>query len=189
MPGEFAELIRRGFPSLEVWQVDRLEAHFVLLQKWNQVLNLTAVRDPEEAVRRHYVESLFLASHLPAGAWRIADVGSGAGFPGVPVAVYRPECCVVLIESHQRKAAFLKEATRGWSNVRVVAQRAESVLDEFDWVIARAVRAEDVVRLLVRFGGRLAFLGGADAGSVKGVVWQDRIAVAGSSDSWLYLSV
>jgi 16S rRNA (guanine527-N7)-methyltransferase len=74
-----------------------LEMHFQLLQRWNKVLNLTRIERPEEAALRHYAESLFLAGHLPQGSLRIVDVGSGPGFPGLPVAVVRPECSVTLV--------------------------------------------------------------------------------------------
>src|ERR1017187_6190482 len=100
--------------------------------RWNRSLNLTAIRSREEAIERHYCESLFLGARLPAGALRIADVGSGAGFPGFPVAVLRPECSVTLIESHKRKAVFLREASRTLPNVRVFAKRAEDVGERFD---------------------------------------------------------
>jgi 16S rRNA (guanine(527)-N(7))-methyltransferase RsmG len=116
-----------------------LEAHLDLLMRWNRTLNLTAIRNREEAIERHYCESLFLGAKLPAGRLRIADVGSGAGFPGFPVAVLRPECSVTLIESHQRKAVFLREASRKVPNVKVAAKRAEDVTEAFDWVISRAV--------------------------------------------------
>src|ERR1700738_4164741 len=101
--------------------------------RWNQSINLTTVTDPAEAVERHYGESLLLAEHLTAG--RVVDIGSGAGFPGIPVAVVRPECHVTLVESHQRKAVFLREATRQMSNVRVIAKRIEAVQEGFDWSI------------------------------------------------------
>ena len=81
-----------------------------------------------------------MGSRLPAGVLRIADVGSGAGFPGFPVAVLRPDCSVTLIESHQRKAVYLKEASRKLPNVRVLSKLAEDVADigeEYDWVISR----------------------------------------------------
>ena len=101
----FAELLLERLGSwvpLAPEQVRVLERHYELMVRWNKVLNLTAVREVAEIVERHYCESLFLGSHLPAGALRIADVGSGAGFPGIPVAILRPECPVTLIESHQR---------------------------------------------------------------------------------------
>src|SRR5581483_9324513 len=95
--------------------------------RWNKTLNLTRVESLEQAVERHYAESLFLAAHLPVGALRIVDVGSGPGFPGFPVAVVRGDCAVTLVESHQRKAVFLREASRPLENVEVVAKRAEDV--------------------------------------------------------------
>src|SRR5262245_40368629 len=111
----FRELLLRrvsGFCELSSGQVDQLYQHYELLQRWNQRINLTAITDLTEAVDRHYAESLFLASKLPSVPLRIADIGSGAGFPGFPVAVLRPDCRVTLIESHQRKAVFLMEAAR-----------------------------------------------------------------------------
>ena len=114
-----------------------------MLVRWNKRFNLTAIREETAIVERHYCESLFLGTHLSQGHLRIADVGSGAGFPGVPVAVQRPDCAVTLIESHQRKAVFLRESTRGLANVRVSCQRAEEVEDEFDWAISRAVDCGD----------------------------------------------
>jgi 16S rRNA (guanine527-N7)-methyltransferase len=124
-----------------------LEAHFELMLRWNAKLNLTRITDREQAWERHYKESIFLAHKLPAGPLRIADVGSGAGFPGIPIAVVRPECSVTLIESHQRKAVFLREATRDLPNVRVLAMRAEDVGEKFDWIVSRAVSPEEVLKL------------------------------------------
>jgi 16S rRNA (guanine527-N7)-methyltransferase len=139
----FRELLAREFSSyggLSDAQLGQLEAHYQLLLKWNRKLNLTRITALAEAVRLHYCESLFLARVLPKGDLRIADVGSGAGFPGIPVAITRPECCVALIESDQRKAVFLREATRELPNVEVIASRAEGVRRRFDWVVSRAVR-------------------------------------------------
>jgi len=115
--------------------------------RWNAKLNLTRITDRAEAWERHYKESIFLGSKLPPGPLKIADVGSGAGFPGIPIAVVRPECTVTLIESHQRKAVFLREATRDLANVRVLAMRAEDVKEKFDWIVSRAVSPEDVLKL------------------------------------------
>jgi 16S rRNA G527 N7-methylase RsmG len=127
--------------------LDQLESHYHLLARWNQRLNLTRIADLEDAVRLHYCESLFLALHLPTGALRIADVGSGAGFPGIPVAIMRPESLVDLIESHQRKAVFLREASRELPGVSVIPQRAEEVSGNYDWTISRGVRPFDVAGL------------------------------------------
>ena len=151
----FADLLRRKLAGLAELtgeltveltpdQVATLEAHYELLVRWNKILNLTRIDNMEEAIERHYAESLFLGAHLPAGLLTIADIGSGAGFPGFPVAVLRPDCKVSLIESHQRKAVFLREASRRVANIQVLAQRAEAVDSRFDVVISRAVSYEDL---------------------------------------------
>src|ERR1700679_3249327 len=111
-PKMFRELLESEwarFGSLSEDQVAKLERHYQLLTRWNTVLNLTRIQKLEEVARFTYCESLFVGPLLPAGKLTIADVGSGAGFPGIPVGVLRPEFAVVLIESHQRKAVFLSE--------------------------------------------------------------------------------
>ena len=160
-----------------------LEAHRRLLEKWNRVLNLTRISD----VERNYGESLFLGRHLPAGRLRICDVGSGAGFPGFPVAVLRPDCEVTLIESHQRKAVFLKEAARGLANVRVLACRAEDVEEGFDWAISRAVSAADLGGLLGRLASNVALLTGAEEASIPGFAWETAIPLPDSRNRYLRL--
>ena len=147
----FAELLRTklaGICDLTDSQVDRMRQHYELLCRWNKVLNLTSVRSIEEAVERHYCESVFGALHLPGRVNSIADIGSGAGFPGIPIAILHPQASVTLIESHQRKAAFLAEATRDLPNVRVVASRAEDVQDSYEWAVSRAVRFSEIARAL-----------------------------------------
>ena len=128
-------------------QLVLLEEHYQLLLRWNRKINLTRITRLQDAVRYHYCESLYLATRLPGGPLRIVDVGSGAGLPGIPVAIYRPECTMNLVESHQRKAVFLGEAVRSLPNVRVLARRAEALTDPYDWTISRAVRPEDVLKL------------------------------------------
>ena len=98
-------------PQLAAQLVDYLE----LLLKWNARTNLTAIRDPDEIVRRHFGESLFLGAHLGAhlrDCSTLLDFGSGAGFPGVPVQLLQPEIAVTLAESQGKKAAFLREVVR-----------------------------------------------------------------------------
>jgi len=146
----FRELLAREFAPyalLTEQQLDLLEAHFDLLTKWNAKLNLTRIQSVEEAVWLHYCECLFLATRLPEGALRIVDVGSGAGFPGIPIAIMRPECEVTLLESHKRKAVFLSEARRSLPNVKVSSQRAKTVQTQFDWVVSRAVAPSTVLHL------------------------------------------
>ena len=135
------------YGALTPGQLTLLEEHYHLLLRWNQKINLTRITSLQDAVRYHYCESLYLATRLPEGPLRIVDIGSGAGFPGVPVAIYRPECTIHLVESHQRKAVFLREAARALANVRVLALRAEALTDLYDWTISRAVRPKDVLEL------------------------------------------
>ena len=141
--------------DLNPGQIAQLERHQELLARWNQRLNLVSSLEP-----RHYLESLFLAKHLPEGSLKIADVGSGAGFPGFPVAVVRPECEVTLIESHQRKSVFLRDVSRETKNVRVLAKRAEEVHESFDWAISRAVRYSEIEKALRKLAPNLALLTG-----------------------------
>ena len=146
----FRELLGREFAphgSLTTEQLDALEAHYNLLTQWNARLNLTRIESVEDAVRLHYCESLFVGTRLPAGALRIVDVGSGAGFPGIPIAIWRPESTITLVESHQRKGVFLREASRNLRNVSIVTDRAENVKAEYDWLVSRAVSPDEVRKL------------------------------------------
>jgi 16S rRNA (guanine(527)-N(7))-methyltransferase RsmG len=143
----FQEMLAAEFGALSPDQCARLEEHFNTLTRWNKRINLTRIESIEDAVRLHYYESLLLASMLPEGPLRIADVGSGAGFPGIPVAVFRSDSSVCLIEAHRRKAVFLSEAARDLPNVSVIAGRAESSEWRGDWMIARAVKPANVLAL------------------------------------------
>ncbi len=128
-------------------QLAKLEAHYRLLMLWNQQMNLTRITELVEVVRLHYCESLFLACQLPARPLKIADIGSGGGFPGIPIAIIRPESSVDLVEAHQRKAVFLREASRELPNVRVLAQRAETLDPIYDLAVARGVRPSAVEKI------------------------------------------
>jgi 16S rRNA (guanine527-N7)-methyltransferase len=151
-----------------------LEAHYELLTRWNKVLNLTAIRNAEEAAERHYCEALFLAAHMQKGVRAVADVGSGAGFPGFPVAVVRPDVQVTLIESHQRKAVFLREASRGLANVRVLSDRAEGVRERFELVISRAVSYGDLEPAIKLLAPAADLLTGAEEPPASfGLVWDE----------------
>ena len=153
--GEFAP-----YGSLTVEQIDALEAHYNLLTQWNARLNLTRIESVENAVRLHYCESLFVGTKLPAGPLRVVDVGSGAGFPGIPIAILRPECAVTLVESHQRKGVFLREASRNLKNVSVVTDRAEDLKPDFNWLVSRAVLPRDLLNL--KLANNLALLVGSE---------------------------
>ncbi|HYL37772.1 MAG TPA: 16S rRNA (guanine(527)-N(7))-methyltransferase RsmG [Bryobacteraceae bacterium] len=162
VPAWFADVFER---ELEPWvrlspkQITLLYTHYVLLERWNQRVNLTSLRPGVEMVVRHYCESLFLGNHLPAseGA-RIVDIGSGAGFPGVPMAVLRPAWSMTLVDSVQRKAVFLRESTRGLKNVVVLAQRAELVRERFDWLVSRAVNPAAVLKNIPRLAAEVGLL-------------------------------
>lgn len=143
----FGELLRRDVVVSDE-QIAKLEAHYELLLKWNRTINLTRVTEMASAARKHYAESIFLGKYLPAG--RFADIGSGAGFPGIPVAIVRPELSIVLVESDQRKAVFLRESSASLSNVSVLTSRAEVLTERFDGLISRAVRPEEVAALVPR---------------------------------------
>ena len=119
-----------------------LSTYLDLLLKWNARTNLTAIRDPEEIVRRHFGESLFAAQHIgPRDT--LLDLGSGAGFPGLPIALMHPEIRVTLAESQNKKSTFLREATRTLSlqNTEIWPARAESMppARQFHTVTMRAV--------------------------------------------------
>ncbi len=180
--GGFALLLKQQFASvgtLQDRQVALLEEHYTHYERWNRVLNLSSVRDVEGAVMRHYCESLFLAWNLPAGPQRLVDVGSGAGFPGVPIGVLREDCEVTLVEAHRRKAVFLKEVTRGLGNVSVFAGRAEAVSTRFDWMVSRAVSWDDLQKHAAGLAAAIALLAGAqDATRIRrtpGMAWEDPI--------------
>jgi len=176
----FKELLAAEFSPywrLSELQLDQLARHYQLLTRWNQRLNLTRIRDELEAVQLHYCESLFLANYLPPGPQRIVDIGSGGGFPGVPIAIFRPDCEVTLVEAHQRKAVFLKEACRELQNVHVRSSRAETLDGAFDWLVARAVAPADILKLdLAPKIGLLVGIDDADqvVGKVQHIPWGNR---------------
>ena len=167
--------------SLTETHVQSLFSHYELLVRWNRKMNLTSIRSPEEIVVRHYCESLFFAANVPEGWSDFADIGSGAGFPGVPMAVLRPDWQVMLVESHQRKAVFLRESTRLLGNVSVVAERAEALNRLFGAIVSRAVDPEEILSLVARLGNRVGLLvGSADFESLHGrtvVAWESVTAV------------
>jgi 16S rRNA (guanine527-N7)-methyltransferase len=129
-----------GLPELDPFAIMGFENYLGLLLRWNARTNLTAVRHAEGILRRHFVECIAVAKVLPPGIGTLLDFGSGAGFPGIPVAICRPEIAVTLAESQHKKAAFLREvASLLGLTVRVFAGRAETLAQVFDCVTMRAV--------------------------------------------------
>ena len=118
----------------------RLLDYLALLQKWNKVYNLTALREPEKMVSHHLLDSLAVVPHITAH--HILDVGSGAGLPGIPMAIARGDWRVTLLDSSHKKAAFLKQAAieLKLSNITVCCERVEAWWPEqkFDLIISRA---------------------------------------------------
>ena len=178
-PAAIAGLLVSYMELVEPWAampdvlLSQVSTYLEILLRWNARTNLTAIRVPEEIVTRHFGESLFAARKIfPAGnsgvdlATSLADVGSGAGFPGLPMKLWVPQLQVTLIESQQKKVTFLREVVRALrlSGVEVRSSRAELVGEAFDVVTLRAVeRFDDAVGVaagLVRPGGRLVLLVG-----------------------------
>jgi 16S rRNA (guanine527-N7)-methyltransferase len=134
----------------------QLSTYLDLLLKWNGRTNLTAIRDPEEIVRRHFGESLFAGRHLARCA-TLLDFGSGAGFPGLPIQLLRPETSVTLAESQNKKASFLREVVRTLGlKTEVWANRVESMPSSrrFEAVCLRAV--DDMESALAAATARIA---------------------------------
>jgi 16S rRNA (guanine(527)-N(7))-methyltransferase RsmG len=159
-PDWFSQLL----PELSSRQLEQLYGHYELLIRWNQRMNLTTVRPGTETVIRHYCESLFFAAHLPAGNPTISvlDLGSGAGFPGIPMAILKPEWHVTLVESSQRKAVFLRESARRLENVLVLAERMQHTQAHGDWVVSRAVDAKEVLLEVPRLASNVGLMIGED---------------------------
>jgi 16S rRNA (guanine527-N7)-methyltransferase len=200
----------RTLPEVSLQQIS---TYIDLLLRWNARINLTAVRDPDNIVTRHFGESLFLARHLfpeplapdalvrgagqsPAGASRVLDIGSGAGFPGLPLKIWAPAIHLTLIESNHKKATFLREVARELrlTDINVMTDRAEALASRSDFppadlVTLRAVEHfETILPLAARFvaaPGRLTLLIGVRqlpmlSSLVPGLHWQPPINIPNS---------
>jgi 16S rRNA (guanine527-N7)-methyltransferase len=173
----------------------QLSAYLDLLLRWNARTNLTAIRDPEEIVRRHFGESLFAAAHfapLLSPKATLLDFGSGAGFPGLPIQLLLPNLRVTLAESQGKKAAFLREAIRILGlGAEVWAARVEIMPPDrrFDAVSMRAVDKMEIAlseaRARVATGGLLIVLGGR--GLADELPNAQSVPVPEATDSFLYL--
>lgn len=119
-----------GLDALTEQQLDQCAAHYELLCRWNPRVNLTRIIAPREAAKLHYAESIFGAQFIEQGP-TVLDIGSGAGFPAIPLAIMRPDLKVTALEANQKKSLFLKEAKDelGLANLRIATAR----LEEVDW--------------------------------------------------------
>ncbi len=125
-------------------QVLQIQQYIKILLQWNDKVNLTAIRDPLEILYRHFCESMYASVAVPIEDGRLADVGSGGGFPGLPLKIIRPNLRVFLVESSIKKVTFLAEVTRelGLKDVQVLARRYEELGEEvapLDFVCSRAL--------------------------------------------------
>jgi 16S rRNA (guanine527-N7)-methyltransferase len=182
-----------GDRQLSSLQLDQVRTHLELLLRWNQRMNLTAVREPAEILARHFGESFFLANQLGTASSDLIDVGSGAGFPGIPLKVTAPHLQVILIEANNKKATFLKEVIRTLTltNINVFAGRAQQFTGDAGLVTMRAVEkfeeALPAAASLVRPAGQLALLIGAAQAeparrALSGFQWNDPVHVPQSRE-------
>lgn len=190
-----AELLRPFAGELELSPrvLGQISGYLDLLVRWSARVSLTSIREPEEIVRRHFGESLFVAGvlreRLSPGA-ELLDFGSGAGFPGLPLQMALPEVRVTVAESQARKVAFLREVVRTLGlEAEVWSRRVEEMPEKhrFDVVTMRAVdrmgKMQRLAEARVGAGGWLALLVGGKRDGLKGDVW----AIPGSESRWLVL--
>ena len=191
-------LAEAGLAPLDGVLAGHFEDYLSLLLRWNVPVNLTAIRDEEGILRRHFIESIACARALPAGIATLLDFGSGAGFPGIPIVLCRPEISVTLAESQGKKAAFLSEAVRVLGVAATVhSGRAEVLRNVFDCITMRAVdkmeRAVQAAELLLRPGCWLALmttskeLDALKAAAGAEFAWAPLILLPGGEDRLLAL--
>ena len=177
IPAEAQADLRAGLAALGL-DADALAppllAYLALLLRWNRTYNLTAIRDPRQMVTRHLLDSLAMHRFIDSGT--LADLGTGPGLPGIPLAIAHPGLSVTLVESNGKKARFLREAVRqlGLANARVAESRAEA-LDEPGAYDALTARALDTLAGIVAVGGHLLAPGGRLL-AMKGVRPDEEIA-------------
>lgn len=154
---------------------EKLVAYLALLVKWNKVYNLTAIRNPDEMLTHHLLDSLAVLPEIqksaPAGrSFALADVGSGAGLPGLMLAIARPDWTIVSVEAVDKKAAFQRQVMieLGLANVSIHCRRVEDIEERFDAVISRAFASlTDFVRMAGHLADTLwAMKGGYPAGEI-----------------------
>ena len=187
---KIATLLTPYLPSPPPDILAKLSVYLDLLLKWNARTNLTAIRDPEEIIRRHFGESLFAGLHLAPEANTVLDFGSGAGFPGLPIAILRPEIAVTLAESQNKKSTFLREVVRTLGlKVEIWAARVETMPESrlFHTVTLRAVdnMAAALSAAAPRAGNDLLLLAGAPPTPPPGFTFQEPIPIPSTQASVL----
>jgi 16S rRNA (guanine527-N7)-methyltransferase len=200
--GVISEELRTYGVSATADVCSAIRTYISLLLHWNRTISLTTVTDPLEVLRFHFGESMFAASGIANRNGRLADVGSGAGFPGIPLKLALPTLEMILIESNAKKAAFLAEAIRelGLERTEIYRGRFEGFRaegPEFDFVAARAIgRHEELInwaRGAIKKGGSLAlWLGADDAARVslnKRWQWREPVPIPGSHSRTILVGV
>ncbi len=191
-------LAAAGLALLDEEIAGRFESYLSLFLRWNERLNLSAIRDEEGILSRHFIESIAVAHELPPEIATLLDFGSGAGLPGIPIALCRPEIAVTLSESQGKKAAFLHEAVRVLGiSAKVHAGRAEALRAVFDCVTLRAVdkmpKAVAAAVGLVGPAGWLALMAtGTEIASLRSaagaeILWSEPVILPSANDRILAL--
>jgi 16S rRNA (guanine527-N7)-methyltransferase len=166
-----SETIRRALGEFQLspneQQVVQIQQYIRLLLTWNEKINLTAIRDPLEILYRHFCESMYAAKAVPVENGRLADVGSGGGFPGIPLKILRPGLNLFLIESNVKKATFLAEVIRDLelTDARVLVNRYQELSEGSQRIASKQV---------------ILWIGERDLKEVQSVSswdWQDPIPV------------
>ena len=178
----------------------KIRKYIETLLFWNRKIALTTITLPEEIVRVHFGESFFLAAAAHFEKGRVADIGTGAGFPGIPLRMVLPGAHVTLVESVGKKAAFLSEVIRklDLDGIKVIRCRMEEIkqaIEPFELVTARALGSYEALLRWARgnlsIGGRVALLIGTEEvdrlGKTAGWVWQDPIKVPESEARFVFL--
>jgi 16S rRNA (guanine527-N7)-methyltransferase len=161
-------LLRNGLDQL---RINHSESHInafmtVLseLQKWNRTYNITSLKTDEEIIIKHFLDSLLYLKALPEGVIKLADIGTGGGFPGIPIKIIRPEVMLTLIEPSRKKISFLRNIVRktGLSGVTILQKRIEKLdrkSNEFDLIVTRATFSVrdflDIACPFINVSGRL----------------------------------
>jgi len=200
------ELIEKAMREFQVQltpeQVSLVQRYITMLLAWNEKVNLTAIHDPLEVLYRHFCESMYAAAVVPLQSGRLADVGSGGGFPGLALKVARPELQVFLIESNVKKATFLAEVVRelGVTDTRVLVSQYEELGEEvapLNFICSRALGEFDKFLNWARSDRVVAsqailWVGGRDVEEIKkigGWLWKKPIPIPRSLQRFLLIGL
>jgi 16S rRNA (guanine527-N7)-methyltransferase len=188
------DTIRRALGDFHVsasdMQVSQIQQYLEMLLTWNDKINLTAIRDPLEILYRHFAESMYAAVRTPLEHGRLADIGSGGGFPGLPLKILCPTLEVFLVESNAKKGTFMAEVIRniGLNGARVLVSRYEELAEELtplDFVCSRAVGEYEpflawAASDQVAAAKAILWIGAGDLDRVRKIAtweWQDPISI------------